>query len=1253
MSHPLQQKIAALRSRTRRLVVVHGVSWVIAAVTVAVIVLGSSDYLIGLQDRGIRVIWSLGLAGALGWTCYRFVYLPALARLGDVDLAARLQRRFPALEDRLTSTVEFLGQAEDDPVAGSAALRRAVIAQTTAETERLDFGDVLDRRPPLRAALVSAAVCLVAAILVALQPGLSQTAVARLVNPFGNTAWPQKNHLMICLPIVDRVARGQPFQIEVVDELGRRLPEEVRIHYRFEDSEGDVSEETQPMRLIDAAAAVRGEKGDRARMRKQGVMVARRENVTREFSYFVEGGDDRRMVQNPIFVEVVEPPGLESLRIKLVPPSYSGLPAEESGTSIRALADTQIEITATATRPLSWAVIRLNGSRQGGWSRQIDAGPTDAGPTDRPGQHIAAGFRVDKEFPVDGPIQWRFELTDQQQLVGGRDVHGEIRVVPDSPPSVSIESPSGDLFVTPRAVVPLRVVATDDLAVRVLTLVFGRSDPSQPDPPKEDVSKVPIYTGPQQVEPRPPGALSGSAELGQRLPVEHRWELAELGLAPGSRLDFHVAATDYARQTGTSQPRRLIVITPEELQQRLADRQGRILAELAKVLKMQRDSRSQVQSLQIRLDEIGRLEQLDVDHLQAAELGQRQVKHRLTDHSDGVSKLVVALLADLENNRVNSPDVKRRMETLLAEVRRLRREHLPVIELKLTDAIKAARVGLQEESAPSKPDTRAAASLADAGTHQDTVIASLEALLGEMTQWDNYRRFYREISQLLRDQRELARRSSELGRHTVTKDLRDLRPQQRADLKVLAQRQLELARRLQRIQQQMELTCDELQQSDPLAAETIADALAEARRLAISGQMRACSGYLGRNQIGQTARAQKQIALDLQEVLDLLANRRGHELVRLIGKLRQAEADLAELYRQQAALRKQMEDAARAPEPDRRRLERLGRQQQQLQKTTQQTARRLKRLLADQASRTTDRAAAEMGRAAAAAASGEGPAATEAAQDAQNSLEEAQRQLTQRRLEAESELAAEQIAQLKEALEHLKTGQQDVIAETGRFDDLLARGTLSRAQAAGLDDLARRQQTLQTETVELADALVSSRAFHLALSGAAGHMGQAAGRLKRQQTGEITQRAENNALARLELLIEALKPEPPIAEPGDGGGGGGDGGDAGGATGGQAGNAALVRLMAELKLLKLLQQEVNLRTGQLQHDAGADPLSAEQLRQFDSLSKEQGQLADLTLQLIQPQPQAPEDDPAALPDPRLKPDRPHRPTLPPLEEDLP
>jgi hypothetical protein len=531
-----------------------------------------------------------------------------------------------------------------------------------------------------------------------------------------------------------------------------------------------------------------------------------------------------------------------------------------------------MEISAKTSKPLRSAVLCFRDDRK---IRRIP------GRVSNDGYRFALPAPDAPELLIENSGTYWFELTDRQDLGGAAEARWEIRAVPDTTPTVSIEQPTADVFVTAQAEVPLRIAAKDDLAIREMALVFGRTDHLEQGELERKVKVLPIYAGPDRVDPQRSGGLSSGVDLGDHKVIEHRWKLAELQLPPGAQLNFHATATDYRPRTGQSQPRRLTVITAEELRQRIADREALILAELARVLKMQRGSRSQVQSLEIRLGEVGHFEQPDVDHLQAAELSQRQVNHSLTSPSEGVPGHIIALLADLENNKVDSPDVRRRMEGLLSEIDRLEREHLPIISRELTAAIKATQVALEEKSPPARPDASIAASLTGAGTHQDEVIASLERMLSQLAQWDSFRRFHRELSELRREQQQLAARTTEVGRDTLTRELKDLAPQQRANLKVLARRQLELARQLDRIQQEMDRAAGTLQDSDPSAAEILADALAEARRLAIAGQMRTSGDHAGRNQIGQSIRRQKQIIRDLQEVIDILANRRQQELDRL------------------------------------------------------------------------------------------------------------------------------------------------------------------------------------------------------------------------------------------------------------------------------------------------------------------------------------------------------------------------------------
>ena len=157
---------------------------------------------------------------------------------------------------------------------------------------------------------------------------------------------------------------------------------------------------------------------------------------------------------------------------------------------------------------------------------------------------------------------------------------------------------------------------------------------------------------------------------------------------------------------------------------------------------------------------------------------------------------VLALLADLENNRIPGADVQRRMAGLLEELDRLGRDRLPVIGRELTAARKTAQADWPEKGtgpiwrSPDGPPQigpvpfsgRVGASLAAAAGQQDAVIAALEQWLGQLARWQSYGRFHREIAQLLREQEELTRRTAEVGRRTLAQDLRDLGPQDAAEL---------------------------------------------------------------------------------------------------------------------------------------------------------------------------------------------------------------------------------------------------------------------------------------------------------------------------------------------------------------------------------------------------------------------------------------------------------------------------------------
>lgn len=1183
MSHPLQLKLDLLRRQVRRLITLYGVGWTVATALIVVVVMGLLDYLLHFDDRGLRIMATAAAAGALAWAGYRRLLRPLAVRLSDVDLARRVQRQFPELGDRLASAVEFLRQPEDDPTAGSVALRRAVIVDATAATEGLDFRQIVAPRPAVGATLAATAALALALSLIVLDPMSSQIALARLANPFGNVGWPQMTHLALRQKVT-RVARGGDFEVEVVDLFGASLPADVRIHYRFESADGEATDETERMRPFGAALA------------------ARRENVTRPFSYRIEGGDDQSMQW--VTVEIVEPPAIDSLVVTLTPPEYTGWPAERADGHIRALTGTAAMLAGVPTRPLQSVTACLEDGQQIAGSLAPD------------GMSFTVPANPARPWTIAQSGSYWLRLVDRDRVAGGEDARWEIRAIDDAPPTVMCEQPAATVYATSQATVPLRVVARDDLAVHRVSLVFGRFDAenkNQTEIVLDDAGPV-ASRGRQRFDRETPGDVRD---------VTYNWDIEPLHLPPGTQLDFLVKADDYRPQTGQSELRRLSIIRPEELAELIASRQSTILSELRRVLEMERQSRQQVAALEIRLGEVARFDQLDVDHLRGAELNQRQVGHTLASRSDGVPMHILRLLADLENNKLDSPDVKRRMEELLAAIDSLQAEHLPAAENELTAAIKATEI--QSEQADSRPDPAMASSLAEAGRHQDAVVASLEQLLSQLSRWDNYRRFHRELSQLLASQKDLATQTTDIARRTLTQEVKDLAPQEQAELKIASRNQLDLGRRVEGVLAEMEESLETLEESDPLAAQTVSDALERARELGIGSLMRTVGGEIERNRMGQAVNQQKEVIESLQEILDILAGRREHEIARLMEKMRQSENSLAELASREDELRQRMESAAKASDEDRRRqLQRLEAEQQQLAEETERMARQLERLEAAEPAAATERAAARMKEAQQAAEEGKAQQAAEKAGEAKKSLEDAARQLADQRRQAEVELAMEQMSRLEDTIRGLERQQNGIVEETQRLGGLVQGQTEADTIEAGeMADLARQQKAVRNETASVRQKLSSAAVVQLALSRAEAEMTRAASLLDRRQIGNATQQAARTAHSQLAQILDALKRDEPVQGEQDQP----QSGDSGGQGGGGGNPADALQVLAELKLLKLMQEEVNRRTRELEAVLAAGGLIDPEIRnEYTRLSEEQGRLADLLLNLIPPQadPEEPE-----------------------------
>jgi hypothetical protein len=1248
----LESRIATLRAQVRRILALHGMSWVVGLVVPIVIALGLLDWMFHL-DSLVRLTALVGLIGFALWLGYRYVLTPLVVRFPDLDIAMRIEERWPGLNDRLASTVQFLRMSADDDQFGSPALREATIRQTLEETRAIDFREVIEPRPLVRALGAASVALLVSLTILLAAPTLSTIALRRLFQPYGTTRWPQRIHLTLLERETPRiVARGEPFTLGVRVGKGEAVPGSARATYRF--SNGEVV--TEPLRTVEG-----------------GVFRGRMEAVERDFKFSVAAGDDSTSIHD-VAVKVVPPPALKDVSIRLVPPAYTAIAPftlASGNTQVRAVEGTRVEVTASANKPIRSAALHLGES-----AAQQPVG------FDKSRTRLATNFTVASSFPF-----W-FELHDQDGFANREAPRYDVRSIRDEAPRVVVEEPANDRDVPAKATVPVRFTVDDDFGIQSARILYktasGGSEPTK-------VVALPLW----DAKDLPAGQPSKHQE------VSFAWNLAPLNLPAGSVITFHAEALDLDNRKGPnlgkSRELRLRILSDEEIARQLDDQRREIREETARILAMEKQAQVPVKEAIRKLADTDTLDQAARDELKNAEMIQRQVGSRINSRTDGLEHKIQRLLDDMGNFKVANPDARKQMEEMQAGVDRIRDNHLGPAEQGLTHAAKnleeaqaAKPKAAQAPDDPARPDAAAGGEKKEAGapkaeaknapppdaakdetgkeaakggaspkpgapdkapetgkadpgpqpprdrfsevarndlkesqTNQQAIADELQKMLDGLSEFETYRGVVKDAQNLLKEQEQTMKQTADAASKAelMGKTPENLTPEQKADLGNLADRQGNVSRGLQNLQEQMNEMAKRLEESDPLAASALREAADESRKKGTAAKMGETADRLSKNQMGEARAGQEQARQELKDLVDSIQNRRERELARLVKELKNAEAELKALKERQAENLKKTEAAKKNSDAKQRadELKKLAKEQAEIQKELNRQLKKLAKLNAEGAARAGSRASAKMSKAQGELDQDQADEAGKDQEEALADLEDAEEQVADARKELEEQLAMEQLLKMGDELKSLAERQGKMVEDITGYETLRTKrdGSLTIAQRTGVRGLGRVQEGLKDESAGLAEKLEGAPVFALTLKRAGEAMDTAAQRLLTLKTDEETQRAARAAARRFDQLINSLKPDKPKNggqnQGGDGQGGGGGGGDG-------------IPPAAQIKMLKSLQEEINDRTEFFDELRRRDrKLTPPQQEELERLQTDQGTLADLARDLTRPKKEDGED----------------------------
>ncbi|MFK7820074.1 MAG: hypothetical protein AB8G99_15240 [Planctomycetaceae bacterium] len=880
MSASLLNPLAELRRSLRRVAIVRGLALTFACLLGSVVLAGTIDWFLRTDETPLRMFLSGGTCVAVLYVVWATICRPLFSRLTDLQLAQRVERAYPEMQGRLSSSVEFTANESG----GSRELRDSVVSQATRDIAVLNVDSLPDRQPFKRAMSAVALAVVVGAFAFLAKPVEASTAVQRLIFPLRSIPWPSTTNLRIIeedgTPLKQdeglTIAQGEFREVLIQNTLGQ-LPENARLEYRLT-RRG--KPRFEPLRGINLASVTRGEVG-------RAVLSAGTEKI-----YFRALGRDHET--RWYWLSVVAPPKLTSIEITVRPPAYTGQEPKvlDSGkTSIEAIVGSTVDVKAVADRPLETATLMVEG-------RPIDANLDDRN------RSLSTSFEVNNS----GVSSWWVGLVAEDGTEDPRPTQYELRAVQDEPPSVFIENPPYDQQVTVQASIPITVVATDDLEVVSLSLTGQLNDTA--------AAYVFAFEGAEDRREQ-----TGSTTL----------DLSKLEATPGDRLTLRATANDafdgQPPHTTTSEPRTLLIVTDEVKRAGLAEQYTDLLNGLKEVADSQIGLQDQFSELLIQQEEAG-LRRSDLTQLKRIEIDQNRITARLFDADDGLNKRVQSVVDQFANNKIESPAMQTQLADVQDEFNHLQTDVLPPLLSELTSARKAAEESFTEDSANVNAE-----GLADVERLQQEVATSLASLLQDAETWKRTVDVQSALAEISTQQAGLNRETAALGDRVLADNTLDQK-QQSADQSRLARRQQRIAEQLEDLIDAVTVASDSLPEDDP-ARDRLNSGKRFTQQSALPLQLREASRNLKDGRIGAAGNLQAKASQALRELAAIFEGPQVTSEESRLESLTEVEEALDELVRQQGEVQKKLrqnDESALAQQQDirnqtdrqQRRLDRLG-----------------------------------------------------------------------------------------------------------------------------------------------------------------------------------------------------------------------------------------------------------------------------------------------------------------------------------------
>jgi hypothetical protein len=862
----LLNSLQSVRKRVRLLSLVHGLGVLLSAIVGLLLATVLVDFILNLPPVP-RLILIAAAAFSVGTVFWKQVARPLMARLPLGDVAGKIEQTFPVFDDRLRSVVDFAAHPTNDE---SDAMKRRVVAQTTALAGHVDVRQVVRQQPAWRAlgtGMAALILCMVMAW--AVGPDYLSAALTRLLTPFAGQAWPKWTQIALVGQTPQRVVAGTPVDVRIRLVKGDRQSAKAIVFYQY-DQNGPVQQELMtrnPDGTYTASLDARLEAG-----KSSGSM-----------SIWLRSGDDRKELPP---VRVLPPLAIRQVEAVVLPPRYADqipVTLDLASAPASVTVGSSVEMRVSFSKPL-----------QAGVSPRLEAIAPDTTVPQVQWQAVTDGAEsAVARWTAAQTAHFKILATDEDGFSNSGIEEYQILVKPDQLPSVQIEKPVRNQEVTPDAMVPIQAVASDDFGIKTLQLMAKRLGDQKAWTNDLIGDARPVTDSVQWRK------LDGSGDL-LRFRMNWDWELAKLdgaALKPGDQLDFYLRVQDnYEDDQGRphdppfseSGHLRLTVISQEQLNDQLNDQLSQLRSQVEETRRQNEAVKAGVHSLQ-----------QDTQNKAAMDRADRAMANRLANDQStaaGQTKEIADRLGEMLDRLQQNHSQNAEMANNISDARRILNDAAenPMKE----SAARLSDLGDQQQR-PQTPADRSAA-MDQVQQRQATASSQLQAAMDRMGSDSGLSQFLKQVADLLQQQQQLSKQTAQTGQNTLGKDPTQLTDQERKATQDLAAQQRDLARQTDQAMSKMNDAAQRQARTDPSTSQALKQAAQTAQQQNVSGQMNQAAQAEQQNQQADAQTGQNQAELGLMMVLNQLKEAENRRLMELMRQLETAQELVGDLLEQQA-----------------------------------------------------------------------------------------------------------------------------------------------------------------------------------------------------------------------------------------------------------------------------------------------------------------------------------------------------------------